>query len=423
MADHKIGNERDAIDFLYFGFIPRLVNTHFDIYHILQQKKFVDKRNDTKNARYYIKRGIKQLNKVFDNALESIGQKHNHLILLSGGLDSRAILGALLERVDSTQIQTITFGTPGTLDYEIGKRVAKHAGVKHFSLDLTNSDWNWREIEFIQIAKRMEQPIQLFDTYVNQKIPEFFGEDYINWNGFMGGTSIQPEIDSPSWEQAKALFVREKKYVKSMGIYPHYYNPIESLPLYPFCDSNVLSFDDQLHFMRQNLLTRNNFFRKDYQFCTPFYNVDWINFFSEIPKNFRFHCWIYKEILRTAYPKLFSLPVKNYFGFTLDTPIFLTYPKRAGLKIKRLINKKFPMLYLGPHQNINYIDFDEGLRKRHDLRELVEKNLQDLKTRDLVTWLNLEKLWDLHKRRKANYADALLILTALEFYMKVEEKI
>jgi len=418
MAHYNNWTEKDIFDFLYFGFIPRFVNKYIDIYHNLQQKDCEDENTRTESAEYYIKRGERELNNIFDRALESIDSKSDYLILLSGGLDSRAILGGLLDRVDSKQIQTVTFGTPGTWDFEIGRNVAKQAGVRNFAIDLTNPEWKWEENALIETARRMEQPVQLFDSYVNQKIPEIFGEDFSYWVGFLGGTSTQPYHGTLSWDASKEIFSKGKKFVRSTNITPEFYKPVESLPIQPFCDSEILSFEDQLHFLRQNLLTRNILFRKNYHYVTPFYDIDWIFFFSKVPTKFRVGYWLYIEILKSTYPQLFSLPVKNNFGFALDTFSFTTYPKRGLLKIKRITNASFPNLYLGVHPNINYIDFDEGLRERVNLRELIEKNLNELIDRNLITWMNIEDIWDLHQKRKANYADALLILTALELHMK-----
>lgn len=426
MTEHNICSEKEISDFLYFGFIPEFDNKYFDIYKKLQKKDHGDKNFQDESLRYYLKKGIRELDNIFDHALSSIYSNARHVILLSGGLDSRAILSGLLERVDSKQIQTITFGTPGTWDFEIGKMVAKSAGVKHKSVDLTNPDWKWEENALIETAKRMEQPVQLFDSHVIQKIPEIFGKEYFYWVGFFAQTSTQPLIGtytgSQSWDEAKVLFVKKKKFVKSMRITPTDYDPVASLPMASFCDPATLSYDDQLRFMRQNLLTRQILFRKDYNYVTPFYNFDWISYFSKLPKEFRYHYLIYKEILKTAYPRLFSLPAKNNSGYKLNTPSFLTFPKRGLLKIKSIINANYPKLYWGVHPNIKYIDFDQGLRENDNLRELIDENLHKLIERDLITWIDLENIWSLHQRRKANYADVLLILIALELHMKVEEK-
>ena len=46
-----------------------------------------------------------------------------HVVPLSGGLDSRLILGALLEHSDARDIRTFTYGIAGSYDFEIGNAV------------------------------------------------------------------------------------------------------------------------------------------------------------------------------------------------------------------------------------------------------------------------------------------------------------
>jgi len=59
-----------------------------------------------------------------------IGNRKDIAIALSGGFDSRAVLGALLECVGPERIQTLTFGDKDAYDRRIAEMVAKKAGVK-----------------------------------------------------------------------------------------------------------------------------------------------------------------------------------------------------------------------------------------------------------------------------------------------------
>ena len=56
----------------------------------------------------------------------SITPGRTHYIPLSGGLDSRALLAAAMEA--GAEVETLTFGMPGTMDYEDGNRVARAVG-------------------------------------------------------------------------------------------------------------------------------------------------------------------------------------------------------------------------------------------------------------------------------------------------------
>ncbi len=76
--------------------------------------------------------------KLWEESINShfrINQKH--LVPISGGLDSRAILA------EAKNIYTYTFGTPNTLDYDVAKKL----GTNHTSFDLTQYIFNQNELE------------------------------------------------------------------------------------------------------------------------------------------------------------------------------------------------------------------------------------------------------------------------------------
>jgi hypothetical protein len=77
---------------------------------------------------------------------------------------------------------------------------------------------------------------------------------------------------------------------------------------------------------------------------------------------------------------------------------------------------------LGTDPRINYIDFDRGFRQRPRLRELVYENLQDLKRRHVVDWIDLDGIWREHLSWRVEHGDALRLLTALEINLKVCER-
>ena len=76
--------------------------------------------------------GPEELGEIFVKCVEkSLSVDDEVLIALSGGFDSRVVLGAVLECVEADRITTATFGGTDTFDYQIGKIVASKAGVKN----------------------------------------------------------------------------------------------------------------------------------------------------------------------------------------------------------------------------------------------------------------------------------------------------
>ena len=74
--------------------------------------------------------------------LKYINGNEKILVPLSGGLDSRYILGTLLELVSPARILTFTFGSKNSYDFEIGKKVAKEIGVKNIAFPLKPLDYS-----------------------------------------------------------------------------------------------------------------------------------------------------------------------------------------------------------------------------------------------------------------------------------------
>jgi hypothetical protein len=73
-----------------------------------------------------------------ENVRESVSQAQKVLVALSGGFDSRAILGAVMECAEIDRINTVTFGGTDTYDYKIGKLVANTIGVANRSFPITD---------------------------------------------------------------------------------------------------------------------------------------------------------------------------------------------------------------------------------------------------------------------------------------------
>ena len=72
---------------------------------------------------------------------------------------------------------------------------------------------------------------------------------------------------------------------------------------------------------------------------------------------------------------------------------------------------------------VNYIDFNMGIRERNDLKSVIYENINDLKSRKIVEWINIEKIWKDHINNKNNHGEALLTLASLEIHLKAGKKL
>jgi hypothetical protein len=102
----------------------------------------------------------------------------------------------------------------------------------------------------------------------------------------------------------------------------------------------------------------------------------------------------------------------------MNTSVYQVQLQRAILKVKSIGRNLLPGKIWGIDPKTNYIDYNLCLRKRDDLKKIVYENIQDLKQRGVIDWLNVDKLWKLHQQNRGNFSDALTLLTMLELNLK-----
>ena len=74
---------------------------------------------------------------------------------------------------------------------------------------------------------------------------------------------------------------------------------------------------------------------------------------------------------------------------------------------------------LGVDPRLNYIDVAASIRSG-SLRSLVRENLTDLKKRDLISWVDIEAIWEEHQSGRVDHTNALDVLTSLEIHLKAD---
>lgn len=333
-----------------------------------------------------------------------------HLVPISGGLDSRAILAALLEHVEASQIQTYTFGSPNTLDYEIGNYIAKKLGTVHTAFDLTAYDYTIDEL--FDIAKRIDYQTHLFHHPPVRLLDEMYGDSLV-WSGFLGdrfaGSYVQA-ISSKSLEEAKESFVRKNRYVRSctLSASNDFYDLLEYEPI----DIDRLSIDEQIEYPNRSAkYVAPHVLMEGYEYSTPFLYQPLIDFMLSIEDKHRKDQSLYRKMLLKTFPKEFSYKTKNNLGLPLSAPKIQVFAAKVAKKIHRTL---FP----AKNSFINYVCFNTQIRQRPAFTKLVKDNVCDLKSRNIINTLDIEKLFADHMTGKGNYGDALVVLTSLEIFLK-----
>src|SRR5690606_30782203 len=74
-------------------------------------------------------------------------KNRNMALGLTGGLDSRLLLGALLEVTEARNIKSFSWGFEDTYDFEIGNAIAKRYGIAHRAYDLNRIPFGMHNLE------------------------------------------------------------------------------------------------------------------------------------------------------------------------------------------------------------------------------------------------------------------------------------
>lgn len=347
--------------------------------------------------------------KIFrDSISHNYKEGQKHIVPLSGGLDSRALLAGLLEHTDASNISTITFGMPGTWDFEIGQKVSKKLGIKNTSFDLNKYEYS--NDELFDISRRSHQQTVLFHHWPVWMMDKISNGRMV-WSGFLGETitgSHQPAVPADNIDIAKKNFLNANRYLRSISLPDQDIYKILNIEKYISPES--ISYEEQLDFnIRQLRFIAPHLLLEGYNFKVPFAYQPLVSFFLSIPADVRQDQLLYKDLLIQGFPKAFSYITKTTAGLPLNAPPLLVYLSKAVNKIE----SKFT----GKSKSVNYLNFNEKIREKEDLKNIIRENISDFNNRKILS-IDLEKIFIDHINKKGNYYDILLLITSLEIHLK-----
>ena len=394
--------------FLKFGYFLNYQNSKFNFdYSVINKDEYIN-APETELIDLGGRLWLNVINKNFE-----LGAKH--LVPISGGLDSRAILGALLEFTEAKNIHTYTFGTPGTLDYDIGNYIAKKAGTNHSAYPLT--EYKYSLSEEIMVSNNIDHQSILFHHPPFTSVMNKYS-DFKIWSGFTGGELAGSHVlKNPSENKEEAIinFINKNTFVKSCNLLNNN-GSITGLQTYLSSEmilkSNSITLDDLFDFNYRQLRYIAPLVLMDgFNYKTPFLDEEWFSFMMGIPNNYRENQYLYNEILINSFPKLFKYKTKHNSGLSLGA-------NKIRIKVQKGLHfiKRKSSVFNDPY--INYIDFNYGIRNRKDLNTIIYSSIMDLKERKIIDWINVDNIWKRHINKESDHADALITLASLEIHLK-----
>jgi len=398
--------------FLHFGFVPRVPAD------LMARPWFATTAPRLPHdERLCVARGVEALRGLFATVPEGL-----QLVPLSGGLDSRVILGMLVAAGHAERVLAVTFGTPGTLDYELGARVARHCGVRHAAIDLTLEPLE--AVELVAAIPPGTRWIHALEAHFNALVPRRFGAGATVWSGIMANTLNGSRVgdEHSSFEAARQAYALDH-CVRSVRLTSPVFDPLAWLPAQPFAHSERLTAHEILHASIHYPCRYDPvLLAPGFSFRTPFREARWVDFALALPRELRRDERLFRAVIRAALPDLAALPTKSRAGLGLDAPAWRAWLAAQRLRVTRRLRRRFPRLARAPRPDTNYLDYELELRRASPLRSLVHTCLASLRTREVVPWLDLDGLVRRHEQARTDHSDALLQLALLELNLRAIER-
>jgi len=402
----------DVNSFLKFGYNLNYKNNDyiFDLSGIDKEKYKDLSENDL------IEIGKKKFLESFFKLFDS---EDRHVVPLSGGLDSRAILGALLNFTKPENIYTYTFGVPGTLDYEIGNLIARKIGTRHTCFNL--NEFMFSQNDLLVSSKNVDGQTVLFHQPPIKELLNKFSDAKI-WSGFMGdplaGSHLVLDASS-NIQKIKDTFISKNTFVKSYEFTNFGNKDFYEYIYFPNYDLSKVSIYEQIDFFNRQLkYIAPHVLLKGFNYILPFLETTWFNFILSVDNKYRKNERLYRKIILSLFPDLFRYPTKTKFGARLNSSRLIVLLNKIKNKVKQKSSSIFPFV-VDPY--INYIDFNDAIRKRVDLNTLIHSNIMDLKKRNIINEIDINEIWERHIKKTSNHADLLLVLASLEIHFKASE--
>jgi hypothetical protein len=378
---------------------------------------------------------VELFDEIFTEVIEkSVGNGYC-IIPVSGGWDSRILLGYALEVLPSKQIKTYTFGSEGQLDFDIGKKLAKKAGVEHVAFDLKHVAVSW---DVLKMTTEKAPWTYIFDSFFNKYCYKQMstGADML-LSGFMGdpltgGHNYKENGKNIPQYFAKRQGVTNLNFPNIFG-----FNPADTLPVLPeetpfsdhqlldlgvrqaCCIAPIISFQKQWNSWDTTLGKIDG---SHADIVAPFVHPKWIRYWVTVPDSHKRERKLYLDFLQSKFPGFAEIPSKDFYGARKKSGIS-AYLLKKKYHAKKLLNQRHPLFFNEPKGMLNYLDFDLAFRKREDYREVLERSLMILKDHSLADWLDFDVLKEEHVKYDQQHSKLILMLAGLALNIESREQL
>lgn len=278
--------------------------------------------------------------------------KGNIIVPLSGGRDSRFILGMALKLGLRDRLVAVTFGVPNMWDFDLPVALGKKLGIRHEAVDLTGMKINLADL------KRAHDNgafwTDLVWSHINQAWTRFAGPHCRAYSGYFGdpcaGSRYFDGHEHLSLEQAEEHFDKANILPWAFGG-PFRIKTLRDDYVHQFVAPDRMTYSEQmLMTIKQDGGVRRAIAPNHLPIDKPFSDPEWMTFTFGLPRDMRRGCNLYLEYLLDRFPVEFSVGTSNAKGHIESLAPKSRFVSRAIQSVKRRVFREtlgLPVVHSG----------------------------------------------------------------------------
>jgi len=368
-----------------------------------------------------------------------------YAIALSGGLDSRSVVGGL---PDSTNVTSFTFGEEGCVESRIAELVARRSGMKHRKILLQPDELAKFYTDVISMSDGMDTAPVAFIPYVmgiiRKEADVFF--DGIALGTLLGGsklTAADVEDSSRKLDAASELELASRLYSrmaithvgmitdlagKEVAHLVRTWPPRAVLEALKACKSGRTADRVDEFFMvnriRRHTLMGSIIAQNYLEQAFPTLDFGLISVILRTPCRMRARHRTYRHFLRKLAPDLARVPYEATYVPVTAPRILWTAGRGLHIVLRRLRTSlnRFSNGRIRFVNIIHYVNPDEWLRTSTQWRKLVHSVLLDNNSlsyrKGLLNPASVRRIVLEHEQRKADWTAIIFVLLTLELSLR-----
>lgn len=278
----------------------------------------VPEKHEGKTAKQLAKEAAYLINTEVEHSFK---KSTNQVILpLTSGLDSRTILGALLECTEAKNLICFTWGIPNTYDWDVSVKMAKKLGITHYTYDL--SKYKLTEERLFGFADMCDYAVPLFEHW-----PTEWAEDLAKqtngalWMGLLGGSLSGSNLPRKKHsDPLLALSANNNRVSDNDNFVGEMLGEVltkEDINV-AIADISKISHDTIDFYCHHEKFIAPLKLHRNFQYVLPFASPELISFFLSLPMDYRKDRFLQRKILLAHYPNLAKFPSNRNAGLGLD---------------------------------------------------------------------------------------------------------